>query len=118
VKLSIDKDETSLFPYGTILAQEPPFDTIVTEETELTITISGKPTGKKEKTGMQAVQYQVPQGSSDSLVRIVLVDQHGERELFNGMRSPGSNIDISIPKTGQARMKIFLNNILVEERDI
>jgi len=118
LKLKTDKDTTSLFPYGTILAQDPAPDTVVTEDLEFTITISGKSAGKKEKIGMESVQYQVPQGSSESLVRVVLVDQHGERELFNGMKSPGSTIDLSVSKSGQSRMKIFLNNILVEERDL
>lgn len=118
VKLSIEKDPASLFPYGTILAQEPAADTITAEDTQLRVTISGKPVDKADKTGMHELQYQVPQGSSESLVRIVLVDAGGERELFNGMRSPGARIDLSVPKGGVARIKIFLNNILVEERDL
>lgn len=118
VSLTIDKDVNSLFPYGTILAQEPETDAIVTDETQLMITISGKAAGKKSKKGMVNLEYQVPQGSSDSLVRIQLIDAQGERELFNGMRSPGSKIAVPVPESGNARIKIFLNNILVEERDL
>jgi hypothetical protein len=48
-----------------------------------------------------------------------VVDQYGERELFNGTRPPGSKIDVPVPDAGAgARMKIFLNGILVEERDL
>ncbi|MFH2201849.1 MAG: PASTA domain-containing protein [Elusimicrobiota bacterium] len=117
VKLTIEKDKSSLFPYGTVLGQDPTADSIVSDDTHLMVTISGKPGGPKEKAGAVAFQYQVPQGSTESLVRIKLVDEHGERELFNGIKSPGSKIDLSVPE-GRARVKIFLNNILVEERDL
>lgn len=118
VKLTIEKDAGSLFPYGTVLAQEPPPDAIVSNETELRVTISGKPEGAGKKSGMVSLEYQVPQGSSESLVRIKFIDGSGERELFSGMRSPGSKIDLSVPEDGHGRVKIFLNNILVEERDL
>ena len=88
-------------------------------DTHLMITISGKPAGKKEgKVSTEKFIYQVPQGSSESLVRIKLLDESGERELFNGMRSPGSKVEVAVPKGGNAHIKIFLNNILVEERDL
>jgi len=118
VPLTINKDTGSLFPYGTILAQDPQSDAVVTDETQVKFTISGRPTDGTDKSSMVTFQYQVPQGSSESLVRILMVDQHGERELFNGLRAPGSKIDLAIPEGGNARMKIFLNGILVEERDL
>lgn len=118
VPLSVSKDPSSLFPYGTILKQEPAPDAVVTELTRVEVEISVKPKGKTDEPSMVTFTYQVPQGSSESLVRILLVDQHGERELFNGLRSPGSKIDLSIPPGGRARIKIFLNGILVEERDL
>jgi len=65
------------------------------------------------------LRYEIPQGSSESLVRIVMVDQHGERELFNGLRQPGSKVDLQVPKAGGAvRVMIYLNGILVEEKDL
>ncbi|MFH1725611.1 MAG: PASTA domain-containing protein [Elusimicrobiota bacterium] len=118
VPLTIEKDPSSLFPYGTILAQDPQSDAVVTEDTQVKLTISGRPSDGGDSATMVSFQYQVPQGSSESLVRIVMVDQHGERELFNGLRVPGSKIDLAIPEGGHARMKIFLNGILVEERDL
>lgn len=118
VPLTIDKDKGSLFPYGTILAQDPPSDAVVGDDTQVKFTISGRPTDGKDRAATVTFQYQVPQGSSESLVRILVVDQHGERELFNGLRAPGSKIDVAIPEGGNARMKIFLNGILVEERDL
>lgn len=118
VPLAISKDSSSLFPYGTILAQDPAADAVVDDETKVKLTISARPTDAKDKASMTELQYQVPQGSADALVRILLTDTHGERELFNGLRAPGTKIDLSVPQAGRARVRIFLNGILVEERDL
>ncbi len=117
VELVLVKDAGSLFPYGTILEQDPALDSVVSEGAKVKVTISAKAGGKSE-TASATLHYQVPQGSSESLVRIMLVDQHGERELFNGLRSPGAKLDLAVPAAGRARVKIFLNGILVEERNI
>lgn len=118
LKLVVDKDPSSLFPYGTILGQDPVSDIMVTDSMQVQFTISGRAAADKDQSAMINFQYQVPQGSSDSLVRIVLVDQEGEHELFNGLRTSGSKIDLAVPEGGRARVNIFLNGILVEERDL
>ncbi len=118
LKLIVNKDQNSLFPYGTILGQDPVSDIVVTDSMQVQFTISGKAATDKDQSAMINFEYRVPQGRSDSLVRIVLVDQEGEHELFNGLRAPGSKIDLSVPEGGQARVNIFLNGILVEERDL
>jgi len=118
VPLTIDKDTSSLFPYGTILAQDPQADSHIGDDTQVKFVISGRPTEGKDKAAVVNFQYKVPQGSEDGHVRVLMVDQHGERELFNGLRKPGSKVDLSIPEAGQAQIKIFLNGILVEEREL
>ena len=118
IPLTTDKDPSSLFPYGTVLAQDPTADAHIGDDSAVKLTISGRPAEGKDKVSAADFQYKVPQGSGESLVRVLIVDQHGERELFNGLRQPGSKVDLSIPGGGQARIKIFLNGILVEERDL
>lgn len=117
VELKLVKDSNSLFPYGTVLEQEPAPDAVLPETARVTLTISGRAGGREESSSAGFV-YKVPQGSSESLVRIVLVDQRGERELFNGLRAPGSRVELPLPVSGRGRVKIFLNGILVEERDL
>ena len=116
IKFVTTKDANSLFPYGTVLSQEPGSDAVVSVRTSVKIVISSRAGSAKQ--GAASFRYQVPQGSSDSLVRIVLVDGQGEREIFNGLRSPGSKLDIPLPAVGQARVKIFLNGTLIEERNL
>jgi beta-lactam-binding protein with PASTA domain len=113
------KDPTALFPFGTILTQSPAPDVALKADTRIAFTISGRQ-GKNETVEQAAktFHYELAQGGSDSLVRIVVVDKYGERELFNGLRKPGSKIDLPLQQAGSARVKIFVNGILVEERDL
>ena len=60
----------------------------------------------------------MPNGTTRPQVRIVIVDKYGERELFNGLRQPGSKIEVPVQAAGGARVKIYLNGILVEEQDL
>ncbi|MFA6316545.1 MAG: PASTA domain-containing protein [Elusimicrobiota bacterium] len=119
IQVRVSTDTTSLFPYGVILSQSPKPDTVVGAEARITITISGRKKGPREGTAARTFHYEVSQGASESLVRIVIADKFGEREIFNGLRKPGSKIDLPIQDVaGGGRVKIFLNGVLVEERDL
>jgi hypothetical protein len=62
-------------------------------------------------------RYEVPQGAGDKQIRLTIQDDKGEQELFRGSRAPGSKLELPINPKGNARIRIFINNILVEERD-
>lgn len=117
VGLEVAEDRGSLFPAGTILSQSPAPDVIVAAGAPVQLTVSARP---KEAGGaaVRQLRYEVSQGSQSSLVRIMVVDHAGEREVFNGLRAPGSKIDLAIPQTGAARVRIFVNGILVEEKPL
>jgi len=117
--LRSSKDMSSPFAYGSILSQEPAPDAPLSAATKVSVVISGK-VGKPGEAGPAVTNfhYELPQGGSESLVRIVVSDKYGERELFNGLRQPGSKIDLPVQETGGAHARIFLNGILVDERDL
>ena len=118
--ITINQDFSSLFPTGVILSQTPDADTVLSSATAIVITISAKPSGQALSSSPQAntFHYDVPQGAGDSLVRIVAVDKYGEHEIFNGLRKPGTKIDVPLNESGKAQIRIFLNGILVEEKDL
>ncbi|MDE2038707.1 MAG: PASTA domain-containing protein [Elusimicrobia bacterium] len=117
VRLSESEDASALFPYGTILSQSPDPDAPINADTKVSLTISGHQ-GGPEQGGGRRLRYQLAPGGSESLVRIVVSDRYGERELFNGLRRPGSVIDVPLGETKDARARIFVNGVLVEERDL
>lgn len=106
-------EEQSSLPEGSICSQMPPPDTLINSATQIELVVS---TSKEEKTIGQRFYYEIPQGSSKSHVKIMMIDDFGEREIFNNVQSPGSKIDIPIRKSGKAKIRIFINNILVEEQ--
>jgi serine/threonine-protein kinase len=120
INVTESKDMSSLFPFGVILAQDPSPDTVLSADSKVAFTTSGRPGSKNAgvDAASKTFHYELAQGGSESLVRIVVVDQYGEREIFNGLRKPGSKIDVPVQETGGAHVKIFLNGILVEERDL
>ncbi|MHB2025916.1 MAG: PASTA domain-containing protein [Elusimicrobiota bacterium] len=113
-------DPNSLFPYGAVLSQTPPPDTVLSPDTTVSFVISGKITSGTPSRGARMFHYQIPKHGTESLLRVVVIDKYGEREAFNGLRRAGSliNIPINEPVGVGAHLKIFLNGILVEEKDL
>lgn len=119
VTLTVKTDASSLFPGGTVLSQSPSADAVISPDDKVTLTVSGRKGGPaKTAAASKTFKYELPVGGTDSQVRIVVVDRLGERELFNGLRKPGSKIEVPVQDTGSARVKIYMNGILVEERDL
>jgi serine/threonine-protein kinase len=118
IKIALTKDYNSLFPYGVILSQTPPPDAVLSPDTTVSFTISGQASGSSASPASKVFHYELSQGSSESRVRIVVVDQYGEREIFDGVRPPGSKIDVPLEEAGSARVKIYVDGILIEERDL
>lgn len=119
LEVDVSTEPASLFPNGTVLSQEPATDTALTARSQIEFLVSGRAGAFHEDAKTKTLQYEVSQGSSESLVRIVMVDPYGEREIFNGIRLPGSKITLEVPDTGTAaRARIFVNGILIEEREL
>jgi len=75
---------------------------------------AGAPAGKK-------FHFEVPQGGAEKDYSFVLVDAFGAREIWKGKLEPGSKHDFSLPGNASpsgARVRIFVNGILTEERPI
>jgi serine/threonine-protein kinase len=117
LSLALTEDSNSLFPGGTIIDQSPLSDTVVSPGVKITLTVSsrkGQAGGEREF----RVHYEVSQSGAQRHIRVVALGKSGDREIFNGLRDPGSKIDLSVPFAGAEKIRIFVNGILVEERPI
>lgn len=101
---------------GTIIAQTPPANKIVNlnDTVIFVITIPNKAISSSVK----EIYFEVSQGLLARHVRIVVSDEEGKREVYNSTQEPGSKIDIDVPVKGKAKTYIYVNEILVEERDL
>jgi serine/threonine-protein kinase len=116
IDIKIVEDEDSMFPNGTVIKQSPDPDTEVAPDAEIEITVSARPRSDDEK--LHRVHYELPQGKNENRVRVVVIDEIGEREILNEMKQPGTKIDITVPYGGSAKFRIFVDGILVREQEM
>jgi serine/threonine-protein kinase len=59
--------------------------------------------------------YTVPTVGNDSKrIRLILSDDRGEKDIFNGVRKSGTVITIPLKVQGKATVKVFVNNVSIE----
>ena len=112
------EDSGSLFPGGTVIDQEPAADTVVSAASPITLTVSSRKSAPGQEDKEFHIHYEISQSGSQRHIRIVTVSKQGDREIFNGLREPGSKIDLAVPYGGADKVRIFVNGILVEERAV
>jgi beta-lactam-binding protein with PASTA domain len=110
VKEEADISKTS----GEILMQTPMVDSPLRPGDTLTVVAN---TGVASPAGPH-VHYEVPQGASDRDIRIRVIDESGEREVYRKAEAPGSRIDFPVTIKGRARARIMVNGIVVEEQEL
>ncbi len=116
VNLIIKEDPESVFPNGIVADQHPQADSQVPPGSNVEITVSRRATADNEKS--YHLHYELPQGKKESMVRVNITDLTGETDILNEMRQPGSKIDLEIPFTGAATVRVFVDGILVREREV
>jgi len=116
IKLEIRQEKSATVAVGTVLRQDPAPDADITESRQAVVFVSGE--GSLQPAISKMFYYEVPQGGGDRMMRLVLQDEAGENEIFKGSRVPGSKLEIPVNPKGNARVRIFINGILVEEREI
>lgn len=117
IEIKLTEDKESLFPKGTIIKQSPaPDSELSARNNTINITVSGRPVAEGEKT--QRIYYELPQGKYENRVKIVLIDYIGERDLLDEMKQPGSKIDITVPYGGDATYRIYVDGVLVREKEL
>lgn len=114
--VSVKHDPSSASAPGTIFRQVPAPDGDCAGVGELVVYVAG---GKApDAAAGRTFNYEIPQGGSSRSLRLVLRDNEGETEVFKGVRDPGTKLSVPVSPRGKARMRIFVNNILVEEREL
>lgn len=116
IEIQLTEDRNSMFPNSTIIRQYPSPDTEITPKSSIEITVSTRPVSDDEKT--HRIYYELPQGKNQNRVKIVLIDSIGEREVLNEYRQPGSKIDLTVPYGGDAKFRIYVDGVLVREKEM
>lgn len=116
MQVEIKEDRDSPFPNGTITEQQPAPDTELAPQSTISVVVSTRPIQENEK--MHHIHYELPQGKNDNMVKIIVQDSLGEREILNEAKQPGSKIDLNVPYGGIATFRIYVDGILVREKEM
>ena len=116
IEVSVVEDPNSFFPSGTVLEQKPMADEEIRSGGTLELKISSNKEVLGEK--LHRIHYELPQGKNDNRVRIVLIDNLGEKEILNEFKQAGSKIDLNIPYGGEATVRIYVDGILVRQKEL
>jgi len=101
---------------GDILMQSPTADSPVRAGDTLTLVVN-RPGNAPTDQGLR-IYYEVPQGAEGRDIRVTVIDEAGEREVFRRSQAPGSKVDIRVQPKGHARARIFVNGVMVEEQPL
>lgn len=115
ITLEVREEINTLATPGSVLRQEPAPDTDITAAKQAVIYSSGE--GGAAQSYSKIFHYEIPQGGGDRQLRLTMIDDTGEQELFRGSRPPGSKLELPINPKGNAKVRVFMNGILVEERE-
>ena len=99
-----------------IAGQSPRADSQVSPRSNVEVTVSRRATAEDEKT--YHLHYELPPGKKDSLVRVSVEDITGATDVLNETKQPGSKIDLEIPFTSYATVRVFVDGVLVREREV
>jgi len=102
---------------GTIVAQSPKQGEIIDGNTRVELTITKQSREQKEVRDSK-VYYEVSQSGKEKQLKIVVVDDIGERVVFEGPVKGGSKIEKPVKLLGEAAARIFVDEIMVKEEKL
>jgi eukaryotic-like serine/threonine-protein kinase len=115
VQLSVREESDLSKSNGEILMQAPVADTPIRPGDTLTV-VANTGSGAGD---VPHVRFEVPgTGDDDRDIRVLVIDEAGEREVFRKAQAPGSVINVPVTVKGRARARIFVNGVMVEQQDL
>jgi beta-lactam-binding protein with PASTA domain len=118
IPLAVREESDISKPSGEILMQAPVGDSPLRPGDTLTIVANTGTGSNSSSPDGPHVHFQVPPGASDRDIRILVIDESGEREVYRRSGAPGSRVEFPVTTKGRARARILMNGVLAEEQDL
>ena len=117
--MQIERKETVSTPAAkeTVVSQSVSPDTILPPSSTIEIIVSMRSGAVSPST---IFKFEAPQDESAKTYSFVLIDSAGTRELWSGIVQPGFKQEVPLPISvgANAKIRIFANGILVEEKKL
>ncbi len=114
--VNVVEGKTNTANPGEIFKQIPMPDSVITEKTEIKFFVADEKSKKAFKSKL--FEYDIPNMGESKRVKLILVDESGEKDIFNGIKAPGAKISIPLKFNGKATVKVFFNNVSIEDIQI
>lgn len=85
---------------------------------DLTIEYASSSSSASASTHTGTVNISIPGGASNQRVQIVVEDNNGSRTVYDRMQSGGDRVEKNVSGTGRTRVKVYINNALVQEEEL
>ena len=119
--LKVDKITTEVndnINSGTVVNHLPEANFPLTKDTVISLVISVKTGEELASPTVKMIHYEVAQGLLEKRVRVTVTDEQGEREVFYKAQAPGTKLNVAVSVKGKAKAKIYVNEVLAEERQL
>jgi serine/threonine-protein kinase len=104
---------SSVMP-GNVIRQYPEADSDLAKFDNVIFYVAAE--AKAEKPASEIVfNYAIPNSGGSKRVKLVLVDDNGEKDILNAVRKPGTKISIPLQTSGNAVVKVYINKVFIED---
>jgi len=110
---SVREGTSDRYPPGTVVGQNPPPGTEVTEGSSVDLQAAKGTAGAIKRA---VVQITVPEGPIRQLIQIIVADSNGRRVVYENVHRPGDRIEKTVEGTGQVRVQVYINGVLSQEQ--
>ena len=101
---------------GLVIKQEPPSNSPIKEGSPVSFTVSAQEKKKEETSRYEILDYTLPQGLLSKVVKIVVRDERGVRQIYEEEKPPRSRVILPLWLLGEAKVEIYLGGKLVERK--
>ncbi len=130
---AVDQVPRGDVPPGQVVAMTPPAGAQIRHEDAVSVTIAVRPgaggspppqpivtstrpaqaaTGDRRQVHVKLV---VPEGPAHQTVKIVVIDQQGVHVAYQGIHSPGENLDTEVTGQGYTIVQVYIEGRLIQE---
>lgn len=117
ITVEMKSEESSSVMPGNVIKQHPEADKDLSKFDTVVFYVAAQ--AKTAKTSGEIVfNYAVPNTGGSKRIKLVLVDDSGEKNILNAVRKPGAKISIPLQVSGKASVKVYMNKVFIEDVDL
>lgn len=116
ITVEMKRAESTQHLPDTVMKQIPEPDTDLSGLGKVVFVIAKK--SKEDENNEIVFNYSLPNSGGNKRIKLVLVDDNGEKDILNAVRKPGTQISIPLQVSGKAVVKVYVNKTFIEDVEL